>query len=82
MEATYHAKFGGPTMFRLGCVMEWAEWGGIILNYEESCNLILSQNVIVMMNLPNSGDIKNETEFLPLIIIHIILKTDSKKYDS
>ena len=30
----------------------------------------------------NSGDIKNETEFLPLIIIYIILKTDSKKYDS
>ena len=30
----------------------------------------------------NSGDIKNETEFLPLIIIYMILKTDSKKYDS
>ena len=33
-------------------------------------------------NRANSGDIKNETEFLPLIIIYIILKTDSKKYDS
>ena len=32
--------------------------------------------------MANSGDIKNETEFLPLIIIYIILKTDSKKYDS
>ena len=31
---------------------------------------------------PNSGDIKNEIEFLLLIIIYIILKTDSKKYDS
>ena len=40
MEATYHAKFGVPTMVRLGSVMEWAELGGIILNYEESCNTV------------------------------------------
>ena len=38
MEGTYHAKFGGSTMFRLGCIMQWAELGGIIFNYEEFCS--------------------------------------------